>query len=420
MKNHVRVISLSILAASLLVACGGGGGGGTPAAGTPPAGTPSIVTPPPAAGGTPTTAAALTAISTQLTTFQNLFATAAPGVGNATFAGLFDATFMHDGVTKAAFLVNTTGAQGFPIGGVFSAPVGVVSLDAGAVPNDATHQWFATALTGSGSNQYFTMLAIKNAAGQWLIAGNQRQVGTRSALFAQQNIVPAAGVAPATVTFSSGLDLSLQLDNVGGAGLDAALLAKGVTLVTVTGPGVIGATANTAGAATIFNSVASGGMARSQQLAPCGGAITTNCVNKAAVVPGTYSYAITGTAPGVGGVAFTYTYNDKVTATLPATFTAANFPVINPASTQFTAYISGAVVTINWTVPAAQTANGADWFGTLSTGTNLNLWVNATGGPGAVINSTTTLPAFAPATLVSGQISAQSMDAQGITYRTTM
>lgn len=411
MKNHVRVISLSILAASLLVACGGGGGGGgTPAAGTPPAGTPPMGTPPPAAGGTPTTVAALTAISTQLTTLQNLFATAAPGAGNATFAGLFDATFMGNGNNKAAALINFN--TGFPIGGVFSAPVGVVSLDVGAVPNDATHQWFATALTGSSGNQYFTMLAIKNAAGQWLIAGNQRQVGTRSALFAEQNIVSA------TVTFSSGLNLRLQLDNVSGAGLDAALLAKGVTLVTVTGPGVIGAIANTAGAATIFSSVAPlGGVAGSQQLAPCGGAITTNCVNMAAVVPGTYSYAITGTA---AGSTFAYTYNDKVTATLPATFTAANFPVINPASTPFTAYTSGAVVTINWTVPAAQTANSAEWFGVLSDRTNLNLWVNASGGGSAVINSTTTLPAFAPLTLMSGSISAQSMDAQGITYRTTM
>ncbi|MDH2917734.1 MAG: hypothetical protein PXX73_00875 [Sideroxydans sp.] len=432
MKKNVRTISLSILAASLLVACGGGGGGGAPAnnggagagAGAGAgggAGGGVVVTPPVSAQPTTATAAALVAIQTQLTAFQTQFATTMPLASNATLNGLLDATFMDSGDNKAAFLASVTGPQGFVIGDTFGAPIGVASLDTGAAPNDATHQWFATSLAKGNGRQYFTMLAIKNAAGQWLIAGNQRQAAVTVTLFADQLITPVG--AGTTTTFSSGVNLWVGVNNPGPTGSDAALLAKGVTSATVTGPGVIGATAGALGAATIFTATAPvGGMAGSQWIPNCGtgvGGVTTNCVDMLKVAPGTYSFNIVGTSPGVGGAAFNYTYNEKVIGALPATLTATNFPVIAPGTTPAAGYTSGATVTVNWTVPAGQIAQGVNWFGTLSTGMPVNMWVNAVGNAGQTINSSTVLPAFAPATLVSGQFSVTSMDANGVAYSTT-
>ena len=404
MKNNLRTMGLSILAASVLAACGGGGGG-TPAAGggttTPPPGV--VVTPPPTTGGTPTTATALSAIAAQLTVFQGRFATAMPAANDATLSGLLDATFLQDGQNKAAFLVNiTTAGNGLSIGDTFTAPVSTTSLDAGAVANDATHQWFATAIKSGGG--YFKMLAIKNAAGKWLLAGNQRQVGLR-AVAEMMNTT-----ASTVVVFNKNMKLNLE-----GNGGDAALLAMGITSATVSGPGVVGATVNTPGAATIFTSTAPvGGMAGSQQLLPCGAALTTNCVNMAAVAAGTYSFVVT-------KAGFNYTYNEAFAGSIPATLSAAMFPVINPApaTTPLTGYTSGATVKVNWTVPAAQSALGVNWFGTLSNNTNINMFVNALGGAGVTITSSTTLPIFpAGATLLFGNINACSMDANAVQYCT--
>ena len=390
MKNNMRTMSISILAASVLLACGGGGGGGgTPVVVVTP---PVVVVTPPATGGTASTAAALSAITAQLKLFQGRFATVMPAATDATLTSLLDANFMQDGQAASTFLTNiTTAGNGFSIGDTFTAPVSTTSADTGAVVNDATHQWFSTALTSGGA--YFKMLAIKNAAGSWLLAGDQRQAGVRVRARALQQTAP-----PAVPSFAKELQLTLQAN-----GGDAALVAMGVTSATVSGAGVLGA----AGApVTVFTSNAG-----SQTIPSCGAAITVDCVDMAAVAAGTYTFVIV-----KNGI--TYTYQEAFLGGLPATLATAQFPVINPSTTAAAGYISGATVAVNWTVPAAQNAVEVYWSGMLSDGTNINAWVNAVGGPGAVINSTTTLPLFPGLTLTSGNFTACSSDANAVFYCT--
>jgi hypothetical protein len=433
MKSKMNGMVLTVLAASLLAACGGGGGGSAPAAAggtttTPPPGAPAAAAP------TAATASALVSIQVQLTAFQAKFATTLPLANDPVLLGMLDATFMNDGDNGATFVTsNVTAPTSLPIGFTFGTAIGVNSLDVAAVANDATHQWFATAISFGGQSQYITMLAIKNAAtGQWLLAGNQRMTGVNASAFAQQLIsspppvtVPATPAIPTSI--QTGMSLGLMMNGQAGSpAADTAILAKGVASATVSGPGVIGATAGVLGPVTIFASVVpvGGFAAGTQWIQSCGLpanapvgmiAVTTNCVDMTKVVPGTYSFNILGTDP-VTAAAFNVTYNEAVKFAYPATLTAANFPVINAATTPKTGFTSGATVTVNWTVPAAQTAANVYLFEMMGL---FNLNIPAIGAAGATINTNATLPVF-PAASVVGiyDVMATSYDANGLYYTT--
>jgi hypothetical protein len=386
---------------------------------------------PPAAAPLASTAAALTAIQAQLTIWQNKFATTRPLATDPALTALFDATFLADGQNAAAFLVGVTSAtQGIPLGFRFDPVIGVNSLDVGAVPNDATHQWFATQVNtgaGNGSVRYFRWLAIKNAAGQWLLAGGQRRVNVGLYTSASMSI-PAAiagGVAPAPVVYAF---MNFYLGSTAPGALTPAV--NGATLATVSGPGVIGAAPGVLGVATIYSSVAtfagfSVDTCGLNQFNPTAPAITTNCLDLAlAVGGGTYSYNIVGTDP-VTKAAFNVTYRDLYTAIPPANLTAANFPVINsknPAT--LAALLPSAAVTVNWTAPAGQKPVTSVLYG-LSTLFASLFNVSLTtpvAVAGATVSSTGALPAIFSAVGTIGQanLQATSVDMNGLYYTTTM
>ncbi len=387
-----------------------------------------------------TTALALTAIQTQLTIFQNRFATVLPAANDPALVALFDASFMDNGDNSAAFLAQMTTSSvysnPFPIGGTFSAPLNIPSPD-GAFPNDATHQWFSTRVTtqGVGFSGVLRMLAVKNAAGTWLVAGNQRQVGVGATYQASQTVYPAAGIAP--ILNASGVQVNVTvLPNTpplistwmnfsvfatppptsavpATSGVpaispwDATVIAKGVQTVTVSGPGIIDAV-GVPGAATIFSSVATApavvgapAVAGSQFLQQClPAAVTTNCWDQALLTPGVYTFTVTGTTPA-SGVPFSYVYSESSNAT--SIVNPANFPVLN-TPLNLGMFTSGAVIPMRWTVAAGQIQ---DWLGAwgydmLSATTLFSAWgcPNCTvlgapiSGLGTIIPATLTLPVF--------------------------
>jgi hypothetical protein len=432
MKSKMNGMVLTVLAASLLAACGGGGGGSAPAAAggtttTPPPGAPAAAAP------TAATASALVAIQAQLTAFQARFATTLPLASDTVLLGMLDATFMDNGDNAAAYVTsNVTTPNNLPIGFTFSTAIGVNSPDAAAVPNDATHQWFASAISlGGRQSQYITMLAIKNATtGKWLLAGNQRVTGIYALSDAQQFIsAPPAVTVPVTPATPNVINTGMSL------GLMPNLLGVpngGVSSATVSGPGVMGATPNVLGAVSLFG-VPVGSPAGTLPTSlgvqncmpaiaaiPAAGipampAINTNCVDMTKVVPGTYSFNIIGTNPATAA-AFNVTYNEKVNFVHAQNLTAANFPAINAATTPKAGFTSGANVTVNWTVPAAQTAANV-W---LQEFTGLfNFGIPAKGAAGATINSTATLPVFPAASVVGVyDVMVTSYDANGLYYTT--
>jgi hypothetical protein len=426
MKSTMSRMVLTVLATCALAACGGGGGS-TPAANntTPPPGAPTAATP------TPAIASALVAIQAQLSAFQAQFATTMPLANNTVLLGMLDATFMHDGDNGATFVAQlVTVPNNIPIGFTFGAPIGVTSFDSQAAPNDASHQWFASELIIRGlRGHYITMLAIKNATtGQWLLAGNQRVTGIYAQSSARQFIYapPPVTVPPTPVTpnsISTGMSLGLQTNQLG-------VPNGGVSSATVSGPGVMGATPNVLGAASLLG-VPVVGVPWLQNCAPATAAnpatgqiaipaINKNCVDITKVVPGTYSFNIIGKNPATAA-AFNVTYKEKVNFVHAQNLTAANFPVIN-AATPRAGLTSGATVTVNWTVPAAQTASDIFMFGTDATtfAQLFSLTVAASGAAGATLNNTAVLPLF-PVASVVGQYSiyASSVDANGLLYTTS-
>lgn len=393
-----------------------------------------------------TTALALTAIQTQLTIFQNRFATVLPAANDPALVALFDASFMDNGDNSAAFLAQMTTSSvyssPFPIGGTFSAPLSIPSPD-GAFPNDATHQWFSSHVTTQGTGVYdvLRMLAIKNAAGTWLLAGNQRQVGVGATYQASQTVYPAAGIA--AIVNASGVPVNVAVaantppaistwmnfsvfvtppptsavPAVSGVPAtpvvspsDAAVIAKGVQTVTVSGPGIIGAVTGVPGAATIFSSVATApavvgapAVAGSQFLQQCsllppvGAAVTTNCWDQTLLTPGVYTFTVTGTTPAAG-TPFSYVYSESSNAT--SIVNLANFPVLN-TPLNLGMFTSGAVIPMSWTVAAGQIQ---DWFSawgsSLLSATPASFYASScpgctvTLGFGTITPTTLTLPPF--------------------------
>jgi hypothetical protein len=416
---------------------------------------------------------ALPAIQAQLAVFQGRFATVLPAANDAALVALFDASFMDSGDNSAAFLAQITSnsiySSPFPIGGTFSAPLSMASPD-GAFPNDATHQWFTSRVTTQGMGLYgvMRMLAIKNAAGTWLLAGDQRQVGVNANYQATQLVYPASGIAaivnasavpvnvavapntpPAIFTYMSfGVFATPPVTAVSAvpavavSGVptvspsDAVILAKGVSTVTVSGPGIIGAVAGVQGAATIFTTLPTApAVAGSQWLQQCLplptvgiAAVTTNCWDQTLLTPGVYTFTVTGTTPAVApavGTPFSYVYRESSNAT--SVVNLANFPVLN-TPLNLGMFTSGAAIPMSWTIPAGQMQSsiGAYGYDILSpTFTMLfNAWnclgCTAVGGtPGTALGTITltslTLPIFPVGSGAVNQawVNNSTMDATG-------
>ena len=321
-----------LLLTSMLAACGGGGKGNS-------------------------TSATMGAIQAQLMTWQNKFATSVPLASDLVLPTLFDSTFLNDGSKVNSYLTTITKPGVLPIGATFSAPVAILPLDAGVSQNDATHQWFTTQLEGVP----LTMLAIKNASGSWLLAGNQRQIGVNVTPYAQQTI-PGS-------TISSGMIFGLKLNSYpAGTITDQTLLNYlGVTTATVSGPGLIPASG-----VTIFTSTPANGIPAGSQAVPeCNTTTINNCLNRVAVTPGIYTVNIAGI---LGSTAFNYSYNQLVSAQLPiipASLTVANFPSLTSVTPSAVgSLVTAANVSVNWNAPtvssnmAMQSVSMSGWGAT--------------------------------------------------------
>lgn len=300
---------------------------------------------------------ALAQLAAQLKIIELKFATTKPTPTDAQLTAVFDVNALNDGDNRAAWVAVMSSPSGFPVASRFSAPQAVSPPDVGAVPNDATHVWFSTSNNGIS----YIWLAVRSPAGQWLIAGNQRQVGLKFVAFATQYIPNVAPAVPQTVKYSVGARLGLILNSLT---FNADLLARGVKFATVAGPGTMGVN-GLPGTLSVFDvqpvvplppaPAPLPGVQPVVLCAPANGlvaAISSNCLETTQMTGGNYQFVIAGVSP-LTGVAFQYIYNQVMPA-MPA-MNAASFPVINSvAPAAKTAWLPNTTVTVNWTLRAGQ------------------------------------------------------------------
>ncbi len=300
---------------------------------------------------------ALAQLAAQLKIVELKFATAKPLPTDAQLTAVFDVNALNDGDNRAAWVVVMSSPYGFPVASRFTAPQAVSPPDVSAVPNDVSHVWFSTRNNGVS----YIWLAVRSPAGQWLIAGNQRQVGLKFVAFATQYIPNVAPGVPQTVKYSVGARLGLILNSLT---FNADLIARGVKFATVTGPGIVG-TNGLPGTITVFDVqpvvplppalAPLPGVQPVLLCAPANGlvaAISSNCLETTQMTGGNYQFVIAGVSP-LTGVAFQYIYNQAMPA-MPA-MNAASFPVINSvAPAAKTAWLPNTTVTVNWTLRAGQ------------------------------------------------------------------
>lgn len=336
----------------------------------------------------------LAGIQAAMASFQSLFATAIPLATDPAFVALFDATTLNGGANKAAFLTQlVTPANGPSVGAQFNNITLVTSLDSTAVPNDATHQWFTFNVT-PGGGPTSAWLAIKNVAGTWLLAGDQRQFGTNTTSQAVQ-IIPSASQIGVPVAYQNQMSFG-----VGGGNTP---VPAAITKITLSGPGLI----PVAGATEVpLYTPATGQI----WISACGAPATvlSNCVNMAQVSVGApYVYHVY-----TGGVTQAYSYTDAlVRGPLSASaLIAANFPVITSVAGN---WASGSTVSAGWTLPAGITAN---WLSAgASTSTGLSLFQTGSGLTPASTTGAIVVPAYT-GTSASNYLWLQTNDAAGNQY----
>ena len=161
---------------------------------------------------------ALAAITAGFKAFSDMYATALP-TSTTVPAPMFDDTFLTGGVNKASFLQGMVDGSAVRVGTTFFNIILVNPSDAGAVPNDATHQWFTFDATGGGPANPW--LFIKNTSGNWLNAGDQRQLS----FYLRARAIKHVAV-DGLVSYSSEVNS------------DVSSVPTAVTQVLLTGPGV--------------------------------------------------------------------------------------------------------------------------------------------------------------------------------------
>jgi hypothetical protein len=281
---------------------------------------------------------ALAGITATMQTFQAQFATAVP-TSTSVLSTLVDDTLLLGGINKATFLeAMLIPGEGPSVGGTFVNIVLVNPTDGGAVPNDATHQWF-TFEESAGEGPDSAWLAIKNASGNWLLAGDQRMFDFWTDTQAIKHVA-----VNSAVTYNN--QINANVEN----------LPVGVASVVLTGPGVVPSSG-------ILIYSASQGQIYAQACGVYGN--TTNCIDaNAASVGAKYTirtYSATSSTP-------LHTYTNKLyRSPLSATSLAsASYPTITSVTGT---WAPGTSVTVNWTIPP--NAYG-DWI-------DLNAWSSQTG-----------------------------------------
>lgn len=325
----------------------------------------------PASAGAPApVSSALTGIQATMTALGNLFATSIPAATNPALVALFDPTLLDNGQDRASFLQMLTSLGNGPSVGVQLVNLALVApRDAGAVANDATHQWFTFGVTSGGAPDT-AWLAIKNSAGNWLIAGNQRQF----AVYLQsQTVKHIPSVAGATMTYES--QVTFQTDSAGNY--------TGVSQILVSGPGLVGANGGTDVPMYASNQ-------GSIWIPSCGtqgmsGTITFNCMNVTqATVGALYNFKIYTAAGGATVPAYTYT-NVLLKAPLSqASLTATAYPAINSVTSDTGAWASGTTLTVNWTFPTSMQPNWISVGAWSATNSQLFQVSQGIGGGGSV------------------------------------
>jgi hypothetical protein len=303
---------------------------------------------------------ALTGITATLKAISDQFATSIP-TSTAVLATLVDDTFLTGRDNKSTFLQSLLlPGKGPSIGTTFGDFALLNPVDPGAAQNDSNHQWF-TASVSNGSD-LTAWLAIKNATGNWLIAGDQRLID----FFAATQVIKQIALNGA-VSYNNQINASVNVNKNGQSG--------NVSKVVLTGPGVLpasGATVYSAGVGPIY-------------MQSCGGYYnntyynnTTNCIDAGAATAGS-QYAVKVYTTDVGSSVPAYTY---INALRSAPVSASNwsslpFPTITDVIGN---WAPGTSISVNWTLPAttnvewlsanAESSSGGQVFN--SVGTNLS------------------------------------------------
>lgn len=284
---------------------------------------------------------ALTGITATLNAFYGLFATRTPTAGDPKLFILMDASLLSGGVNKSDFVMQMLISGNDPgIGAKLGNVVLVHPTDVGAAANDATHQWFTfDIINGKGPNSPW--LAIKNADGQWLLAGDQRLLNV------YVDVQGVKSIAGGTVSYRTDFNFGLGTP------------PTDVSQVLVTGPGLVPATG------VVLYTLAQG----KQSIQPCQTFQSVNCIDPRMPVGGAlYTFKVFTTTGGTGAPAYTYT--SALPPTLPSAVTlpGAAFPDnINAAGS----WTPGSTVTINWTLPVGAHVKNLTVSALSSNGPNL-------------------------------------------------
>jgi hypothetical protein len=269
-----------------------------------------------------------------------------------------------------------TPGNGPTVGASFVNIALVNPTDSGAVPNDASHQWFTfSESTGGGPGSAW--LAIKNAAGNWLVAGNQRLFDFNTKAQAVKH-VPAVG---SVITYNNQINADVQNT------------PAGVTQVILTGPGVTPATGIT---------IYSGGNKTFPQTCGIYG-YTTNCIDPSAASAGSlYTAKVYTTAGGASVPA--YTYANKLEAA----------PLANLAGAAYASNISvsgswasGSNLTVSWTLPAG---SASQWISASGWNQNSQVFNVGSGLSSSQTSAQLTVPSYS-ATPTSKNIWLEIQDA---------
>lgn len=312
-------------------------------------------------------AEAFTGISTTLQTFVGLFATAVPTT-TTELAPLVDDSFLMGGADKAMFLQGMLNGNG-PRPGESLGTIQLTNpLDAGGIQNDPTHQWF-TFLVGNGGGPDSAWLAIKNSAGKWLMAGDQRQFNFYTSAQAVKHLSSGQGSG---VSYNNQINASVE--NV----------PNTVTQIVLTGPGVIpasGLTIYSAGVGAIWP----------QSCFGSSNTTMTNCIDAAAA-----SASSRYTIKAYGSTSTTtplYTYTNVLPrAPLdPSSLASLSYPTISNVTGN---WVSGSSVSVTWTAAANTWGDWLDIGAWTNSGQSLfsNVGTDIAGSTGAT--TTLTVPNY--------------------------
>jgi hypothetical protein len=286
---------------------------------------------------------------------------------------MFDATMLHGGKNRTQFAAGITTAGNGPGTGFTFTNIRLVNpWDSGAVPNDATRQWFMFDMANNNGSKT-PWLAIKNGAG-WLIAGDQRRFETGVDATAVRHIPSSAQQGVATNANQIDFWVNDRPANV--------------SSIVVTGPGVTPSTGVPVYSASQGNI----------WMPPCGTAwfsnASTNCMDVTAAAMGAqYSFKIYTTEVGSSMPAYTYV-NALPRAPLDvAGLAAAAYPV-SPIPSVSGSFASGGSVTVSWTLPAGMKSDNVS-IGAWQAGTSNPLFQqNASNLSGTATTATITVPTY--------------------------